>query len=156
MTRRWFPFGVAPLLVLHVATPIGSFSKTKNVRMGVIVQLLHMWFHPCFNIVHLSKGMSATVVRLCSTNSLKKIWERRNKQLQLHVMAWKPSYRDISGPSLGFSDVPTRILVLKNNSPGRVSASCFLSHMLTWPNSASISSWVWPTMRKPSSICTRK
>lgn len=73
MTRRWFPFGVAPLLVLHVATPIGSFSKTKNVRMGVIVQLLHMWFHPCFNIVHLSKCMSATVVRLCSTNPLKKI-----------------------------------------------------------------------------------
>lgn len=28
-------------------------------------------------------------------------------------MAWKPSYRDISGPSLGFSDVPTRTLVLK-------------------------------------------
>jgi len=73
MMGRRFPFGVAPLFVLHVATPIGSFSKSKNVGMGVIVQLFHMWFQPGFHIVHLRECVSATVVCLCCYNSSKEI-----------------------------------------------------------------------------------
>lgn len=46
----WLPLVVVPVLILHVAAAVTSLHKAKHMRVGVVVDLIHLWLHPGFHI----------------------------------------------------------------------------------------------------------
>ena len=73
VTAIWLPFGMMPLLILHIDTPVNCLPESENVGMGVVMQWMHMWFEPCLAVKHLGEGVGTLIVSLRCCNSFKEL-----------------------------------------------------------------------------------
>ena len=70
MTSLRLPVIVSPLFILHVAVSIRSFTKAEDVRVGMIVESLQVWFEPSFYVKHVVKNMCPNKVPPCILDTL--------------------------------------------------------------------------------------